>query len=84
MNVKMYSQNICPKKLWVILVKICFLSLETAYLMKTLNPEILENSSGRVGVVKMSGSGRVAGTRQCLPMTDFQHKTGKLASVLLN
>ena len=58
--------------------------METAYLMKTLNPEILENSSGWFWVVKMSGSGRVAGTRQCLPMADFQHKTGKLPSVLLN
>ena len=38
-------------------------------LRKTLNSEIMKNSSGRVRVAKKKfGSGRVAGTRQSLPL----------------
>ena len=41
-----------------------------AYIAATLNPEILKNFPGPVRVgKKKSGSGRVAGTRQGLPMT---------------
>ena len=40
-------------------------------LRKTLNSEILKNSSGRVRVAKKKfGSGRVAGTRQALIRTE--------------
>ena len=41
-----------------------------AYIAATLNPEILKNFPGPVRVgKKKSGSGRVAGTRQGLPIT---------------
>ena len=44
--------------------------LGNSLLRKTLNSEILKNSSGGVGVAKKRfGSGRVAGTRQALIWT---------------
>ena len=47
-----------------------------AYIAATLNPEILKKFPGPVWVgKKKSGSGRVAGTRQGLPVTSVTNFT---------
>ena len=56
-------------------------------LRKTLNSEIMKNSSGRVRVAKKKfGSGRVAGTRQTLfvtPTSDIAESLSPIFIVLI-